>query len=171
MRFDCSNVEEAILSLCPRLVSDAATDPFRTSVPARGFLYPASYRLTKSDFGALRSVCVENGQHGFLVHSLLRELTGELERDCVHVRWQDGHNAPHTWIRSPLEAVMIDDEATWAVVFSSDDFAVIGGSEKHVSEYFRRAGRTSAENLALYIDELRPPTDLEASLKGYLLGS
>jgi hypothetical protein len=157
-RIDCADVHDVIRSFFGKGVPNPESDRFLDSVPSRGLLMldPTSYWLKPTQYQALRSVCVSRDHHGFVVKSLIRTLSGEFIDDCAEHDWRES-SEEQTELFTPAENVMVDDAGRWLIVFSSEDFAVIGGEDAVVAGFYQQLGTTSTEETARYLAEYHPP--------------
>ena len=133
--------------------ADAFDAPFRPELPKRLLWYPSGYSLDSEDYAALRSAAKAIGDTGFVM-TMLDDLPGY----PPHLYFDSSEEDAYRML-TPSENALYSPNGRWGVIFSTGDFAVLGGSADFIAAIgtaSRRDSDAEAANLAAdWRDEAR----------------
>jgi hypothetical protein len=143
-------------------------EPFQPSVERRLLLYPTDgYILTEQQFKALRSAAASLGDTtGYcIITERIHDLSdNNIDLICYKIDLHDYGSYRKLSYSAPIveENALISDRAEWAVLFSTELHALVGGPKSFIEEFVRLYPEVDKE-----FDEFVKAWEADAERIGY----
>ncbi|MCQ3938098.1 MAG: hypothetical protein DPW18_13770 [Chloroflexi bacterium] len=123
--------------------------------PKQSILYPTAYRFNKVQFSALRNAAQAMGEQECYLSILQNYKHNQnMVKDWVVSLQSEGYLlfAKGNMV---LENILYSAKKTWAVIFHTDDLAIIGGEEGFVASFLEALPSTEDEQVKHYLDDCK----------------
>jgi len=128
---------------------------YTLNLPKQSILYPITYRLNKLQFSALRNATQIIGEKECYL-SILQNYKHDrnIDKDWVINLNSDGYLL-FAKSNMVLENILYSVNGSWAIIFHTDDLAIIGGKEEFIKSFLEAFPLTEGEQIKNYLDDCK----------------